>query len=263
MHEYERMYRLEDSYWWFVGRHDLVLTFLHKTFGPPPNTLRILDIGCGTGAMSQKMTAWGEVTSADFSPLALDFCRRRRLTRVCEADAMDLPFEDDLFDVIVALDILEHLPDDCAAMREFHRVLRPGGYVVATVPAYESLWSSHDVALMHFRRYVAGEVRDRFVAAGMQIRKLSYAMTLLFPVVWLVRRFTALREKRQSDALRTPTASLVAVPGLANRLLVGLLRLENRVIGCLPALPFGVSVYCLAQKPDDVATIAPNPAPAP
>ena len=259
--EYERMYRLEDSYWWFVGRHDLVLTFLQRTFGPPKGDLRILDIGCGTGAMSQRMAPWGEVTSADFSPIALEYCRRRQLTRLREADAMNLPFSNDSFDVVVALDILEHLPDDAAALREFCRVLRPGGHVMATVPAYRSLWSTHDVALMHFRRYLAGEVRDRFVAAGMRVRKLSYAMTLLFPVVWLVRRWTAWRERRASGPT-TPKASLVAVPNFANRLLIGLLRWENRLIGRVPALPFGVSVFCLAQKPD-VAAVAAKPAPAP
>src|SRR5579872_1235395 len=144
--EYERMYCLEDSYWWFVGRHDLALTFLRSAY-PGRNDLTILDIGCGTGAMSEKLAAYGAVVSADFSPLALAFSRRRHLDRLCAADAMRLPFRDGAFDVIVALDILEHVSDDAAALREFYRVLKPGGRVIATVPAYQSLWSAHDVAL--------------------------------------------------------------------------------------------------------------------
>jgi SAM-dependent methyltransferase len=250
--EYERMFRLEDSYWWFVGRHHLVLTFLKEKFGNRTD-LKILDIGCGTGAMSRKLERFGEVTSADFSPLALDFCRRRELAHVCQADAMDLPFGDASFDVIVALDLLEHLPDDEAAMRQFCRVLKPGGYVVATVPAYQSLWSSHDVALMHYRRYVAREVRDRFVAAGLTITRLSYAMTLLYPLVWVVRRASILKNKRSGSGNvdnpdAAPKASLVAVPSFVNRLLIGLLALENRLIRRV-RLPFGLSVFCLAQKP--------------
>src|SRR5213080_880241 len=102
--EYERMYRLEDSYWWFVGRHDLVLTFLRNVYRDR-NDLAILDIGCGTGAMSQKLGRFGSVVSADFSPLALEFCRRRGLNRLCSADAMRLPFQDNSFDTIVSLDI--------------------------------------------------------------------------------------------------------------------------------------------------------------
>jgi SAM-dependent methyltransferase len=177
------MYRLEDSYWWFVWPPRPSAYIFAQNIRSPPNTLRILDIGCGKLGDVAKDDSLGRSDLGGLQPARARFLPPPPAHRVCEADAMDLPFEDDLFDVIVALDILEHLPDDCAAMREFHRVLRPGGYVVATVPAYESLWSSHDVALMHFRRYVAGEVRGRFVAAGMQIRKLSYAMTLLFPVV--------------------------------------------------------------------------------
>jgi SAM-dependent methyltransferase len=238
--EYERMYRLEDSYWWFVGRHHLVLTFLRNRYRDRKD-LTILDIGCGTGAMSQKLAAFGAVVSADFSPLALEFSRRRDLTRLCAADAMRLPFRDGSFDLIVALDILEHLPDDEAALREFQRVLKPGGRVIATVPAYQSLWSGHDVALMHFRRYVGSQVRDRFQKARLRVERLSYAMTLLFPVVWVVRRLFGRGSKE-------PKASLVHVPGFFNKVLVGLLAGENALIRHV-SLPFGVTVFCMAERP--------------
>src|SRR5687767_6622160 len=155
--EYERMYRLEDSYWWFVGRHDLVLGFVRETYGQRSD-LTILDIGCGTGAMSQKLSPWGAVVSADFSPLALSFSRRRNLNLLCASDAMRLPFRENSFDLVVAMDILEHVKDDSLALNEIYRVLKPGGRIIATVPAYAALWSSHDVALMHFRRYLAREV---------------------------------------------------------------------------------------------------------
>lgn len=237
--EYERMFRLEDSYWWFVGRHHLILTFLQAQYGGRSD-LTILDIGCGTGAMSRKLAPWGAVVSADFSPLALTYCRRRNLHQLCMADAMRLPFRDNSFDVVVALDILEHLPDDQAALCEFHRVLKPGGRVIATVPAYPSLWSGHDVALMHFRRYVAREVRERFTAARLKIEKLSYAMTLLYPVVWLMRRVIL-----RKDA--PPQASLVSVPRPVNRLLVRLLSGENALIRRV-SLPFGVTVFCMAER---------------
>jgi ubiquinone/menaquinone biosynthesis C-methylase UbiE len=239
--EYDRMYRLEDSYWWFVGRHHLVLTFLRATYGDRKD-LTILDIGCGTGAMSQKLAAHGTVISADFSPLALEYSRRRELTRLCAADAMRLPFQDGSFDLIVALDILEHLPDDEAALREFQRVLKPGGRVIATVPAYQSLWSGHDVALMHFRRYVSKQVRERFTTAKLKVEKLSYAMTFLYPIVWLVRRVFSRKDAE-------PKASLVHVPGLANKLLVGLLAGENAIIRHI-SMPFGVTVFCMAQRPN-------------
>jgi SAM-dependent methyltransferase len=242
--EYERMYRLEDSYWWFVGRHHLIETFMRQTFRDRAD-LAILDIGCGTGAMSTRLTRWGEVTSADFSPLALGFCRRRSLSRLCSADAMRLPFRTGSFDAVVALDLVEHLSDDIAAVREFRRVLKPGGRFIATVPAYQSLWSAHDEALMHQRRYTASGFRDLCLTSGMRIRRLSYAMTFLLPVVWIVRRFT----RNAADK----KASLVEVPGAVNRVLVRLLAIENALIRRL-SLPWGVSVLCVAENEAGGAT---------
>ncbi len=240
--EYDRMYAQENSYWWFVGRHHLVLTFLRSVYSNRKDLL-VLDIGCGTGAMSQKLAEFGYVVSADFSPHALQYSKRRDLSRLCAADAMRLPFADKSIDVIVALDILEHLPDDNAALREFQRVLKPGGRVVATVPAYTSLWSGHDVALMHFRRYLKGEVRSRFETAKLKIEKLSYAMTFLFPIVWIVRRILALKKDRE------PKASIVNAPGPLNGMLIALLKSENALIKRLN-LPFGVTVFCMAQRAD-------------
>src|SRR5689334_10521397 len=107
--EYERMYRLEDSYWWFVARHRLIEAMLRTRYGGPSedkSSLTLLDIGCGTGAMSARIARWGRVVSADFSPLALQFSRRRGLDHLVGADAMRLPFASDRFDVIVAMDML-------------------------------------------------------------------------------------------------------------------------------------------------------------
>src|ERR1041384_7049342 len=126
--EYERMYRLEDSYWWFVGRHRLVTGFLELTY-PRRKDLTILDIGCGTGAMSEKLTSHGSVVSADFSELALSFSRKRGLNRLCASDAIHLPFRSESFDVVVAMDILEQVEDDHAAIKEIQRVLKPGGHL--------------------------------------------------------------------------------------------------------------------------------------
>jgi SAM-dependent methyltransferase len=241
--EYERMYRLEDSYWWFVGRHHLIETFMRDAFGKRSD-LSILDIGCGTGAMSVRLAPWGAVTSADFSRLALGYCRRRSVDRLCAADAMRLPFRTGSFDAVVALDLVEHLSDDATAMREFRRVLRPGGRLIATVPAYQSLWSAHDVALMHQRRYTALQFGDICVQAGLRIRRLSYAMTFLLPVVWLVRRLT----RKAANA----KASLVPVPTFANRVLVRMLAWENALVRRMN-LPCGVSVFCMATNDRDEA----------
>lgn len=237
--EYERMYRLEDTYWWFVGRHNLVLTLLESAY-PHRNDLAILDVGCGTGAMSCKLASFGKVVSADFSLLALGLSRRRGLTRLVASDAVRLPFRDSCFDVVIAMDLLEHVEDDQAALCEIRRVLKPGGKLISTVPAYQSLWSGHDVALMHFRRYVASTLGQRVKVAHLRIERLSYAMTFLFPIVWLVRKLCPGR--------KNPKASLIPVPGFINRMLVRLLAGENRIIKYVD-LPWGVTVLCVAVRP--------------
>lgn len=246
--EYERMYRLENSYWWFVGRHRLVEALLWSRYGAPGTQdtaapLNFLDVGCGTGAMSVRLTRWGRVISADFSQTALQFSRRRGLDHLVGADAMKLPFASDRFDAIVTMDVLEHLPDDCAAMREFFRVLKPGGRVFATIPAYPHLWSEHDVALMHFRRYQRHELRERFEAAGFRIEKLSHTMTALYPVVALQRRLNA--RKPPHDP---PQAAMPIVPAPLNAALTGFLGVENAFARRLN-FPFGVSILCIAVKP--------------
>ena len=242
--EYERMYRLEESYWWFVGRHRMVEALMRSRFGVSCDITRaILDIGCGTGAMSARLASWGSVISADFSPLALQFSRRRNLRRLVGADAMKLPFASGVFDVVVAMDMLEHLPDDEAALCEFQRVLKPGGLVIATVPAYQHLWSDHDVALMHYRRYTRRELGARFKSAGFTLQKLAHIMTLLYPVVSLQRRLNARRPRAEA-----PQAAMPQVPAPVNALLTGILGVENAVARRVD-LPFGVTVLCLAEKP--------------
>lgn len=242
--EYERMYRLEDSYWWFVGRHRLIEALMTQKYGSKPEPSRlILDAGCGTGAMSRRLQQWGRVVSMDFSPLALQFSRRRGLNTLVGGDAMHLPFSADTFDTIVSMDVLEHIPDDALTLQEFHRVLKPGGRILLTVPAYPHLWSEHDVALMHFRRYLRPQLGERFVQAGFCIEKLSHTMTTLYPVVSLQRKLNS--KKPPSDS---PQAAMPMFPPPINAALTGLLHAEN-VVAQRVNFPFGVTLLCVATKP--------------
>lgn len=242
--EYDKMRDLEDHYWWFVGRRRTALALLDQQL-PTPNRPDVLDLGCGTGAVAQALDPTHTVTGLDMSEKALDYCRARGLTRLVQGDAMALPFPDASFDAVIALDVFEHLPDDEASFRECLRVLRPGGVLVLSVPAFRFLWGPHDVALHHFRRYTRSQVGERLTRNGFTIEKLTYAVFLLFPFVVLSR----LADKFRHGPAQ---ARLPIVAPNINRILTAVQAREGQIL-LRRNLPWGSSVVCAARKPESRA----------
>ncbi len=248
--EYARMHELEDRYWWFVARRDLITSLL--TDLNPPKNATILDVGCGTGAMLDDLTPFGTVIGADFSTEALRYCGERgavsgKTYRLSRADVRRLPFQTDSVDIVTAMDIIEHIDDDKAALREIARVLKPGGVLLATVPAFESLWSDHDVALHHHRRYTSHGFRDVAQRAGLAVEKLSYTVSTLFPIIWAFRTATRMMSARRDPTGKAPKASLVNVPPSVNGALLAISKSETNFVRRFN-LPFGVSVVAVARK---------------
>lgn len=240
---YLQMRRLEDKHWWFVARRNLICAALQR-FGKTANPL-VLDMGCGTGGTLDRLREFARPVGLDLEPLALGLCRERGHENLVLASATQLPFEAATFDAAIALDVLEHIPDDATAAGELARVLKPGGIAVVTVPAYQSLWSGHDVALMHQRRYRAEEVRKRLEESGLVVERLSYTVSALFPAVWVVRKLQNALAKR--DAL--PRADALPTPEPLNGILRRLLDLETGIV-LGRSLPFGLTVFAVARKPD-------------
>jgi SAM-dependent methyltransferase len=236
------MFHNEDHYWWFVSRRELVVAMIQDLCLPA--AADIVDVGCGTGATAEALLPFGSVTGVDISPVGLRCCQRRGLKRLMQGMAEALPLASDSVDVIVATDILEHLDDDLAALDEFRRVLRPGGHAVITVPAYQVLWSEHDEALMHRRRYLAGQLRQRITAVGFDTVKMSYALALLLPLA-----LTRLLRRRPQRG-KVAEAQLVPVPALLNSALIGLQRIETAMIRAV-SLPCGLSVLAVIRKRGD------------
>lgn len=239
--EYARMRSLEDHYWWFVSRRELVDSLVRRLSLPPHPV--IVDVGCGTGATAAQLRQYGTVIGVDISPIALSWSRQRGLHNLLLATAERLPFVHESVDVIIATDILEHLDDDVAVLKEFYRVLKRGGYVVITVPAYSILWSEHDLALMHRRRYVAGVLAQRCRSAGFEIVRLTYALFFLFPLALVMRLL-----KRRPPPDKEPEAQLPALPEWLNRLLIRFQRIETAMLTRL-RFPWGVSVVAVLRKP--------------
>jgi ubiquinone/menaquinone biosynthesis C-methylase UbiE len=180
-----------------------------------------LDLGCGTGGSFSLLRNFGTVIGLDVSPLALKFAKEKGMKHLVLGSAENLPFADNCLDLVAALDVLEHLDDDCQALREIWRVLKPNGAFVFTVPAFMSLWSVHDIALAHKRRY---------------------AICPLLPAVFVFRKMQNLFMRG-----RKPATALIELPSPLNRLLIELLRLEATLIPFV-RLPFGVSLVGLAEK---------------
>lgn len=258
--EYERMHALETDYWWFVGRRNLIARLLEAT-RPfiKSQAPQLVDIGCGTGAnlpmLREAVGPNGSVFGVDFSPLALQWARSEGgldggQIHLSQGDALSLPLRDNCADIVTMLDVLEHLSDDKLALREVQRILKPGGALILSVPAYQHMWSAHDEALHHFRRYEKDGLNRVLKKAGFQVWRLSFAMAIMPPMAWFWRRFVLpFAARRPRDAARhSQGAVLPAVPPVINRMLVRYVGTEGKIIPKRP-LRFGTSLVTVAFAP--------------
>ena len=235
---------LEDSHWWFVGRRAILLNELDRHMAAGADDRRVLDLGCGTGTMLRHLGRYGVAEGLETDEAMVLACRDRGLDRVRLAHPPPLPYESESFDLITLLDVLEHIEDDQGVLDEVARTLRPGGTLMLTVPAYRLLWSGQDVASQHKRRYRAKQLRRRIEDAGLEISRLTYFNTLLFPPAAAIRLLGRVlrRDTRSSDDCETTN------PRRLNELLARLFASEARLLDRRD-LPFGLSILCIAVKP--------------
>lgn len=241
--EYQRMFDLEERYWWFRAKRALVASLLDRFASGPPG--RALDLGCGTGGTLAAFAPRGERwVGMDLSGVALAFCQKRGLRRIARGSAVALPFKDGSFDLVLCLDLLYHqgVESDRLALAECARTLRPGGLVVVTDSAFEFLRGPHDRAVHARHRYRIHEVRDLVSGAGLTILKATYTGCLLFLPVAALRLW-----ERRSRRGERPESDLRPLPPPVERVLLWAQALERRLLGRVD-LPFGSSVCCVARK---------------
>jgi ubiquinone/menaquinone biosynthesis C-methylase UbiE len=247
--EFDKMFEVEETNWWYRGRRALVTKWLRRHFvrnGSRP--LRILDVACATGMSFRFLSQFGSVRGIDISQETIRLCKTRGIDRIVQCDAMKLPFRDASYDVVLALDALEHFPDDAAAIREIRRVAKPGALVLVTVPAFMFLWSPHDVAYHHFRRYRRGELGAKLREGGLRLDKLSYYSMAVLPPVYAMRKMRGAAQKQGEQA---HSDFFLKLPRPVESALYGVMRAEIGLMD-LVSLPFGVSLFC-AAAPDGAA----------
>jgi SAM-dependent methyltransferase len=239
--EYDVLFQAEEEHWWYRQLRRVLLWHLERHL-PGWRDAAILDAGCGTGGNLAHLPGSGLRVGLDRARAALAGCARRGLPALVQGDVTSLPFGPGSFDAVVSMSVIYHewVPDPEAALRELHRVLRPGGVLLVDVPAFASLWSAHDDAVMTARRFTAPELRRLVAAAGFEVLRLTYWNTLLFPAVWAARRLGLLASGRDLDAEERPGR-------LRGALLDTAMRAEAWLWRRRP-LPFGVSLHCVARR---------------
>ena len=242
-HTYSIMYQIEGVHWWFVGRRRIIRSFLERICGDlKGDRLHILDIGCGTGANLEMLARFGEAEGVDVSTEALAFCRERGLQNVRQGEAEHLPYEDCTFDLVTGLDVVEHLDDDIAGLREMRRVLRTGGRALLFVPAFKFLWGVQDDISHHRRRYTLKGLKRVVCEAGFEVERATYANITFFAPILLGRLLM------RATGFRPASENNINV-GALNGLLGRILGAESSILHHVN-LPLGVSAICVARRVD-------------
>jgi len=241
-HTYAIMNRVEDSHWWYVGRRVILESFLERTVQSSKfkvQSPRILDVGCGTGGNLEMLAKFGAAEGVDVSDDALEFCQSKGLT-VHRGLAEALPFAAESFDVVTALDVVEHLDDDVAGLKEMHRVLKTGGKTLIFVPAFMWLWGVQDDVSNHRIRYTKKQIVERLERAGFEIERATYANWTFFAPILAGRTLMKLTGIKPESENNVNVSALNGVFGK----LFGAERFWLQNFN----FPFGVSIVIVAGK---------------
>ncbi len=227
------------EYWWYNGKESMI-SQLTRTLEIPVNG-RVLDLGCGTGTLFEFLKQWGRVFGLELSSEALLLAHSRNSVPLVQAAADAVPFKSHSFSVVALFDCLEHLPDDRLAMKQVLELLKPDGYVLITVPAFNALHSRRDIQLAHIRRYSPAQLRSLIVQSGFHIVQMTFGyLCLVLPlfIQSLIDRFRSVPRHFPSDIvnLRNPW----------NNLLSHWLAWEAW-FAARWRLPIGTSIFCIAQ----------------
>ena len=242
--EYQKHFELEQDFWWFAGKRLVVLSILKFRKILDGNT-HTLDVGCGTGYNLKVFQEYGSAAGCDISLEALNYSKQRGLQKITQANAEELPFKDNSFDLITLLDVLYHknVQSDVNALKETRRVLKQDGFLLITDSAFNFLRSRHDLAFHTRERYTRKSLCRRLEQADFKAVKICYYNFFLFFLIAFIR----LLGKRPLKKKNKVESDLKQVHPVINAVLLSVLKLEARLIKRVN-FPFGSSILCLVKK---------------
>ena len=239
---FDEMYELETQHWWFVARRKIIEKII-KSLNLKPDAL-ILDTGCGNGDNLELLGKYGEVVAIEKNEDAMSRAKSRQVGAVFKGDLPgNIPLEvHQNYDLIVMLDVLEHIEEDTKSLSELKKWLDEDGKLLITVPAYQFLWSQHDELHQHKRRYTINTLKIGLQKSGWKIKYISYFNFFLFPLALIIRSVQKLFPPSADAALKPPNKVL-------NYMFERIFSFEASVLGNF-SFPFGLSIIVLATKAD-------------
>lgn len=237
---YQDLFELEEVHWWHITKRKICFKLINK-YRKTKNNIKILDIGCGTGKNLEELSRIGKAFGIDNSIDAIEFCKEKRgLTNVTLASAQQTGFSDDFFDVVCMLDVLEHT-DDKITLIEIHRILKPDGLLLITVPAFNFLWSRWDEVLHHRRRYTRDSLGGIICDANFRVIKISYMYSFLIIPLIIIRFVKSIVFNNHYPSDFKISSKLL------NKLMLAVTALESKLI-FKGSVPVGTSLVCISKK---------------
>lgn len=240
--EYKNIFENEDTHFYYVGCHNIIISQIKKFLPSKKGSLKILDAGCGTGILAKKLTVFGQVYGIDISKEALKFAKMRGV-KIKKTSLTKTGFLNNSFDIIVSIDVLYHkwIDDDYLVVKELIRILKPGGILLLKLPAHEFLRGSHDLVVYTQKRYSLKDFNSLFKNYNVKLLKRTYIASFLFPFVL----FNVIWEKTTNRIQARSSIRKVLPP--INKLLIYVFHLENLLLNFMN-IPFGISILAIAKK---------------